>query len=347
MKFGHVDVKDSGGSMLSHAIRAPGINLKKGHMVGVDDIAALKAAGIETIICASFESGDVSEDAAAARVAQRLCGAHVALERAFTGRCNIIAARSGLVVIDRAVVDGVNAEDEAITVATVSPFQMVESGDIVAAVKVIPFAVTSGCLERSLEAAFAPAVAVAPFRPLRLGVISTLLPGLKRTVVDKTIRNLEERIAPAGAVVRSEQRIMHNAQAFASTLRAMRDVDLIVVFGATAITDRRDVVPVGITMAGGGIDRLGMPVDPGNLLLLGRTASQAGRRSIPIIGAPGCARSVQESSFDLVLRRFLVGLDVTVADLRVMGVGGLMNQFLNKQNAELSPAHATPELLSE
>ena len=231
------------------------------------------------------------------------------------------------------------------TVATVDPMQMVESGDIIAAVKVIPFAVPYECLERTLAAAFAPAVSVAPFRPLRIGVISTLLPGLKRSTIDKTLRLLEDRIAPAGAILRSEQRVMHQAQAFATALRALRDVDLIVVFGATAITDRRDIVPVGITMAGGTVDHLGMPVDPGNLLLLGRIAIEADGPGIPIIGAPGCARSAQESSFDLVLRRFLAGLNVSGTDIRRMGVGGMMNEFVARRQAQRSPERTAPELL--
>ena len=42
-------------------------------------------------------------------------------------------------------------------------------------------------------------------------------------------------------------------------------------------------------------DHLGMPVDPGNLLLLGELDGK------PVIGAPGCARSPKENGFDWVL----------------------------------------------
>ena len=46
----------------------------------------------------------------------------------------------------------------------------------------------------------------------------------------------------------------------------------------------------GIELAGGTVEHLGMPVDPGNLLLVGA------RGDVPVVGAPGCARSPQGSA---------------------------------------------------
>ena len=61
--------------------------------------------------------------------------------------------------------------------------------------------------------------------------------------------------------------------------------ELVIVFGASAIADRRDVIPAAVEAVGGEIEHFGMPVDPGNLMLIGRLRGQA------VIGAPGCARS--------------------------------------------------------
>jgi molybdenum cofactor cytidylyltransferase len=60
-----------------------------------------------------------------------------------------------------------------------------------------------------------------------------------------------------------------------------------------------------------------MPVDPGNLMLIGDLGGR------PVLGAPGCARSPKENGFDWVLMRLLAGLKVTRADVARMGVGGL------------------------
>ena len=206
--------------------------------------------------------------------------------------------------------------------------QPAAAGEMVATVKIIPFAVRGECLDLAEAAGRRGAVAITPFLPLRVGVISTLLPALKRSVVDKTLAILEDRLAPAGARLVAEIRVEHDAIPLAKALQALSGVDLVVLFGASAITDRRDVVPVAIEMAAGAVDHLGMPVDPGNLLLLGHIARDG--VAVPVIGAPGCARSPKENGFDFVLWRLLAGLPVRGADLRRMGVGGLLGEIATR-----------------
>ena len=67
---------------------------------------------------------------------------------------------------------------------------------------------------------------------------------------------------------------------------------------------------------------LGMPVDPGNLLMLADV-----ERRPHVLGAPGCARSPKENGFDWVLERLLAGLDVGPDDITAMGVGGLLMEI--------------------
>ena len=325
MKFGRVAVAAGEGLILAHAVKGAGIVLRKGEVIGPDEIAALESAGIASVIGARLEDGDVVENVAALRLAERIAGRHITLERPFTGRCHLLAEADGLVVVDAAVVDAVNAVDEAITLATVAPMQPAAAGEMVATVKIIPFAVGGAFLDAALGTGRPGAISVAPFLPLRVGVVSTLLPALKRSTVEKTLGILEERLAPARASIAAETRVVHDAIALTEALGALADVDLVVIFGASAITDRRDVVPVAIEMAGGHVDHLGMPVDPGNLLLLGRL--ERGGRAVPVIGAPGCARSPKENGFDFVLWRLLAGLPVRGADLRRMGVGGLLGEI--------------------
>ena len=169
------------------------------------------------------------------------------------------------------------------------------------------------------------ALSVAPFVLRGIGVISTVLPGLKRATIEKTLRNLESRLRPADAWMTATAETAHEVEALARALRDMApQSEIIVVFGASAITDRRDVIPAAIETAGGSIEHLGMPVDPGNLLLLGELAGR------PVVGAPGCARSIQENGFDFVLNRLLAGLRVRGADIRRMGVGGLLMEIASR-----------------
>jgi len=127
----------------------------------------------------------------------------------------------------------------------------------------------------------------------------------------------------------AEERVAHEAPALTSAIQATAPLcDLLIVYGASAITDRRDVIPASLEAAGGRIEHFGMPVDPGNLLLVG--ALMRDGVEIPVLGAPGCARSPKENGFDWVLHRLLAGLPVTGADIRRMGVGGLLMEIVSR-----------------
>ncbi len=157
-------------------------------------------------------------------------------------------------------------------------------------------------------------------------MVSTVLPGLSPKVIDKTLRVTAERLAPAGAAIVAERRVPHEEAPLARAIEAvLKDgAELVIVFGASAIADRRDVIPAALEAIGGRIEGFGMPVDPGNLLLIGSAAGHA------VIGAPGCARSPKENGFDWVLMRLLAGLEVPREDITGMGVGGLLMEIVTR-----------------
>lgn len=339
MKFGPVPVSESRGSIVAHAVRRDGLVLKKGQIIGEEQIAGLRASGVAEIVVARKEDGDIGEDEAALRLAKVVAGVNVRVETPFTGRSNFYATAGGVLVIDEAAIDRINDIDEAITVATLEPWRTVVDGEMIGTVKIIPFAVREILLEKTVSAAGAmPPVHVAAFRPLKVGVVSTLLPGLKPSTVDKTLRVMAERLAPAQATIAADVRVSHETQALAQAIAKVKtDSDLVIVFGASAITDRRDVIPAALEAAGGRIEQLGMPVDPGNLLLIGEI--EDGGRIKPVLGAPGCARSPKENGFDWVLHRLLAGLEVKARDIRRMGAGGLLMEIVARgQPRDAAPA---------
>ncbi len=323
MQFGEIPVAEALGAIAAHAVKIGGLVLRKGHVISAEDQAALHAAGVASVIAARLEPGDVHEDSAAEALAEHLAGPGLRRERPFTGRVNLFARVPGLVQVYSGAIDAINEIDEAITVATLPAYKFVAEGDMAATVKIIPFA-ASGAALAAAQAVFGArwAISIVPFRPLRVGVVSTLLPGLKASVVAKTLNVLEGRLRPCGASIASETRVPHEIAALAEAVSAMaRQCDLVVVFGASAITDRRDVIPAAIEAAGGRIEHFGMPVDPGNLLLVGEVMGK------PIVGAPGCARSPKENGFDWVLQRLLAGVPIGRKEIQAMGVGGLLMEI--------------------
>jgi len=335
MKFGAVAPADAIGGTAVHTIRQGALVLKKGTLIGLVEAAALEAAGIKDIVVARLEAGDVSEDAAAADIAKAIAGESVHVDRAFTGRANLFAQSAGVLVVEKEAIDRLNRVDEAITVATLPAYKPVVAGEMIATVKIIPFAVAAAARDKALAAAKQPLVRVAPYRIHKVGVVSTLLPGLSPKVIDKTLKITGERLAPANATIVAERRVQHDRAALARALGEVlkQGAELVVVFGASAIADRRDVIPAALEAVGGQIEHFGMPVDPGNLLLIGTVAGR------PVLGAPGCARSPKENGFDWVLMRLLAGLPVPREDITGMGVGGLLMEIVTRPQPRDEPLH--------
>ncbi|TMJ54771.1 MAG: 4-diphosphocytidyl-2C-methyl-D-erythritol kinase [Alphaproteobacteria bacterium] len=340
MKFGPMAPAEALGAIAVHSIRKGDLVLKKGTRIGEAEAAALQAAGIDEIVVARIEPGDVPEDEAAADIAAAVAGEGVRVDRAFTGRANLFAEAAGVLLLDRAAIDRLNRVDPAITLATLPAFAPVVAGKMIATVKIIPFAVEARSRDRAMVVAdeAKPLVRVAPYRVKQIGVVSTLLPGLADKVIEKTLKILGDRIAPAGAAIVAERRVPHESRALAQALDEVLQAgaELVIVFGASAIADRRDVIPAAVEAIGGAIGHFGMPVDPGNLLLI---AEAQGR---PVLGAPGCARSPKENGFDWVLMRLLAGLEVKGEDIAGMGVGGLLMEIVTRPQPRELPPPAAP-----
>jgi len=294
MKFGAVPVAEAEGGIAVHSIRKGGLVLKKGTAIGKAEIAALRAVEVAEIVVARLEPDDVPEDVAAAEIAAAVAGAGVRVDRAFTGRANLFAESAGVLVVDKNAIDRLNQVDESITCATLTAYKPVVAGEMIATVKIIPFAVADNARDAALAAANAarPLVRVAPYRIRKIGVVSTVLPGLATKVIEKTLKVTEERLIPAGANIVAERRVPHEQGVLAKAIEEVlgEGVELVLVFGASAIADRRDVIPAAVTAIGGRIEHFGMPVDPGNLLLIADARGRPARCGAWLF-VPGLCRS--------------------------------------------------------
>jgi molybdenum cofactor cytidylyltransferase len=196
---------------------------------------------------------------------------------------------------------------------------------MLATIKIIPFAAPEAAVARAaaLAAEGGPLVRVAPFVAKNVGLVSTRLPGTKPLLLDRNAQSVAARVEGLGGRLVAERRCDHAEAAVGEAVRELLDegCDAILVFGASAIVDRRDVVPAGIVRAGGHVDHFGMPVDPGNLLLLAHAGP------VPVLGLPGCARSPKTNGYDWVLRRIMADLKVTGTDIMRMGGGGLLAEI--------------------
>jgi len=320
MKFAAFPIDDSVGVILAHTFRSASLILKKGHVVTVEDVALLKAAGETHVMGARLEAGDIGEDVAAAKVAARIAGAKVRVTEARTGRCNIEATHAGVVNLGGSFITAANLISETVTIATVADKQAVRAGQIIATVKIIPFAVSGDVMNDVLATFTEPVIHLIPFRPKRFALISTLSSGLKPSVVASTEDVTRDRIGSLEGSLVAALQTRHVAADVADSLRAAVKTtpDIILIAGASATVDRNDIIPAAIRAVGGVIDHFGMPVDPGNLLVLAHIDKT------PVLVLPGCARSPKLNGTDWVLQRLAADMLITAQDIMRMGVGGLL-----------------------
>ncbi len=292
MKFGPVELDKASGAVLAHALDTVKGRMKKGTLLTDADIEVLRASAIKSIIVARPGPDDVAENTAAELIGDKLVTVEISADAAFTGRVNLHANVPGVLMMNEQLINEVNRIDAGITLATLPQFASVEAGRLVATVKIIPFAVDRNRVEKVVSIlGQSTALELKPYRAKRVGLIATELSSLKTTTMDKTRRVLEARLAPSKSRIVDEIRVPHKTNDVADAIDQLKSkCDLIIIFGASAIIDAHDVVPSALEMAGGKVDQFGMPVDPGNLLLLGHLGS------LPVIGVPGCARSPRENT---------------------------------------------------
>lgn len=324
MIFGPTSLDDAKGAILAHTMRLPGKVLKKGTVLEETALAALREAGKREVVAARLEAGDVPEDEAADRIANLLMAPLVARSRASTGRVNLFAESAGLFTVDAGLVDRINQVDESITIATLPNRSVVGAKEMLATIKIIPFAVPGAVLGviEALAKGRSP-ITVQPFRQLGVGLVLTELPGLKESVMEGAVEATTARVTALMGTMLPVERVRHEEAPVADALTRLRKAgaQLLLIAGASAVVDRRDVGPAAILRAGGAIEHFGMPVDPGNLICLGRVGD------VPALVLPGCARSPKLNGFDWVLQRIFAGQRVTARDVMGMGVGGLLKEI--------------------
>lgn len=320
MRFGPVPLDQAEGAILAHRIEAGGKVLAKGSVVGPEALAILRASGMESVIVARPDLDEVDENEAAARLAAALVPEGtpgLRLTKAATGRANVMATGPGLFLPDVARINALNAVHPMITLATLPAFSRVEDRAMVATAKIIAYAVPEPALEEACHHA--------------VGAMRVALPALHRTTLIETALTTDPlpekgrqaiglRVERLGGVLDVRQVVPHRAEPLAEAIRAAKG-DVILVLTASATSDEHDVAPSALRLAGGRLDRFGMPVDPGNLLFIGDLAGR------PVIGLPGCARSPAMNGADWVLERVFCGLKVSAVDIAGMGVGGLLKEI--------------------
>ncbi|MEM7116242.1 MAG: molybdopterin-binding protein [Chloroflexota bacterium] len=331
MKFGPVPTTEAAGKILGHNIAAPSGRraFRKGHALTSDDITQLLAIGRTIVYVAEIEPDDVDENEAAKRIATAVAGGNLTLSRAVTGRVNLHAAKLGVLRVDAARLAQVNA-CAGTTLATLLSQTAVFPEKMVGTVKILPYAIPESTVQAVEAIATTPLIHITPLLPRRASLILSGSPSTRERILKGFDKPLRGRLETLGSSVHSVDFVpLEDEQGEIGLARLLQqrrqeNVDLIILAGETAVMDRHDIQPRAIERAGGHIECFGAPVDPGNLLVI------AYLDGVPIMGAPGCARSPKPNIVDWVLPRLLAGDHLTHADIFALGHGGLLEDVAER-----------------
>ncbi len=340
MKFGEVPVATALGAVLAHSVSHANGVFKKGRVLSAVDVEALVASGVLKIFVARLGADDITENDAARAISGKIAGPGVMAQEPFTGRANIYAQQRGLVVVDNFHINAVNRVHESITLATLRNYSVVDKGQMVATVKIIPFAVAKENLNRALlEIGNAPVIRVQALAEKRVGLVITKVVGSKQALIEKSETAIRGRVKTLGSDLTHVTVCDHSIEAVQKSVKELQALSCnpILLFGASAIVDREDVIPAGLSAAGGKVIHLGMPVDPGNLMMLGDLDG------VPVLGVPSCARSPKVNGFDWALERVLADIRLSAGDIMDMGAGGLLAEISSRpspRDRKPLPQHA-------
>jgi molybdenum cofactor cytidylyltransferase len=213
-------------------------------------------------------------------------------------------------------------------IATLSEHAECLAQQAVASIKVIPFAVPRQQLDGALGIAESgrPAIDLRAFRPRSAALILTRTEGLKESLLSSTSRVTLERVSALGGKIVSEARCGHTVAEVSSAISSAMAMspDLVLICGASITVDPADIIPSAIVECGGTIDHFGMPVEPGNMLLLAHIDD------CPVINLPGCSRSSKLNGLDWVMQRMAAGLAIGKTEILSMGVGGLVKDISHR-----------------
>ncbi len=266
------------------------------------------------------DNNDWHEQKITEQLANDFLGENIKCEITKSGRVNFIAKIDGILHFNTENLDKFNELTPEITMATRPYCTQIYQGEIVASCKIIPYFVAGNIVKKSMVLAKKSCLNISPLQGGKAHLIFTYLEEIPPQKLQKSAQIFQKRLLKYNYEVGKISNVRHHCQELSEFLTQIppKDFDLIAIMGAVSIADINDIVPKALINCGGKIIRYGMPVDPGNLLLLGEISN------CPFLGLPGCAKSPKFNGLDFILQRLAARINITSKDIAQLGKIGLL-----------------------
>ena len=331
MKITQIPLEQAVGLPLAHDLtqidaknRKKSARFKKGQIITEADLETLRSMGRENLSVMELSPGDVHEDDAAMQLGEALCGENLSVTPPAEGRCNLVAETSGMLCYLAETVNRVNQDPDWV-LSALAPNRPVLKGQVVAGFRIRPLVLEDYRVERAVAVVRgSKPFAVLPFRPLRVGLVTT-----GKEIVDKRVEDafrpklLEKLERLGGGTLMGQRFCTDSLELISEAIGAFldEDADVIICTGGMSV-DADDKTPGAIRSRCRRIAFQGTPALPGAMLMLGWAKSPKDGRDVAVIGAPACVAFDDRTALDKLLPFIFAGIEP--GDLvRRWGVGGL------------------------
>ena len=325
---GHRPPPELAGAVLARDLVVAGERWSKGRRLSAADLdawAADPSLGIGPATVIVLETGDLHEDDAARRLARVVAGPGLEVRGPTESRVDLRASVDGVLHVRATELERLNRIDP-LEVFTRLDGSIVKAGDLVASVKVAPHVVPVAVVEAGERIAGdgrRPLVRIAPFRPMRVGVVvKESLRTADRPRFEASVRAKVESLGSEIVgidYVSDEDGPVAAALAARARGRGRGRADVILTAGGRS-TDPSDPFFTAIDRLGGQLVRRGVPAHPGSMLWLARIGRTA------ILGLPTCGAYSKATAADLLLPRLLTGEPPTRTTVSHLGHGGVLTR---------------------
>ncbi len=327
MKFKNLKIINSLGCIIPNTIKIKNkdkfVTLKKGTKVTKQTINLLIKSGYEKLDFFKLEPDDLNENIAATKIASALCDLNkqnLEFKKLNTGRTNIRAKSDGLFFYNYNDLTNLNKNPD-VAISAIKPFSKVKKGQDLVTVKVIPYGIKMKIV-KNLSLLSKNCFQLHPFKRKNIHFIQTYQ-SKNEKFLEKSEKTTLTRLKSCGIDKVSSFTVKHDIDLISRQItESLKNSELILIIGPHAITHLKDVIPTAIIKSGAKILRYGIPVEPGNLLLLSKFTKQ--KKNIYIIGMPSCAKSPKENGLDWILWKIIANVKFNKSDIAKLSIGGLI-----------------------
>ncbi len=321
-----INVEEAIGKPLLHDITGilkdgfKGVVFKRNHIIKPEDVETLKDIGKEHIYVGDLEEDQVHEEDAIMELIPHILGENVSASGLSEGKTNIISDVDGVFVLDRQGLYEINNLGD-FTIATIKSFTKVKKKDKLAGARIVPLYTEREKVNKAIETAKkrGSIFKVLPYKRLKVGSIITGDEVFYGRIQDKFERVLRKKYSEFDTEILGFTFCPDDLEKINEAVEKYLEMgaDLIIFTGGMSV-DPDDLTPSAIRNTGAEILVQGLPVQPGNMLTVGKLGKTY------LVGVPGASIHSEITSFDIFLPRIYAGLDLKRQDFIELGEGGLL-----------------------